>query len=70
MKAYVPDKSNPAYNFWKNMIAGNCYIKGEHDSTTDGQVLACRSGSTFAPHNCFFAFVHELPDGTCYVDDK
>ena len=62
-------KKDNANKYWKNMMIGNFYKKGERDSTTKQKVLAVREGyNTFAPDNCYFDFVHNLPVGVFYVD--
>lgn len=55
---------------WENMMAGKCYTKGVKDSDTKQKVLACRKGNYFSPDNCYYAYVKQLPNGTCYVDGE
>lgn len=62
---------NPYHQkLWEHMMSGKCYTKGIMDSNTSQKVLACYKGNHFAPDNCYFAYTHELPFGTCYVDGE
>lgn len=67
----VKVKNDPAYKYWKNMMSGNFYKKGERDSNTKRKVLAVREGyNTFGPDTCYFDFVDNLPVGVFYVDGE
>ena len=61
-------KKDNASNFYKNMMSGKCFTKGINDSTTKQKVLATKKENYFSPDDCYFAYVCELPYGTCYVD--
>lgn len=63
------DKSD-AYKFYDNMMNNKCFTKGIKDSTTKCKVLATRNANYFGPDDCYFAYVSELPFGTCYVDSE
>lgn len=63
------DKSD-AYKFYNNMMNNKCFTKGTKDSTTKRKVLATRNENHFGPDDCYFAYVSELPFGTCYVDSE
>lgn len=54
--------------YGENLMARRCYMKGDFDSKTKQLVLATCEGSYFTPERCYFAYVHQLPYGTCYVD--
>lgn len=54
--------------FWENMMNSKCYTKGVKDSKTKHKVLATKQENYFSPETCYFAYVNELPFGTCYVD--
>lgn len=54
--------------YYSNMMNNKCYTKGVKDSTTKHKVLATRIENYFNPDDCYFAYVGELPFGTCYVD--
>lgn len=54
--------------YWTNMMNNKCYTKGVNDSKTKQRVLATRKENHFNPDDCYFAYVNELPFGTCYVD--
>lgn len=58
------------YKYYKNMMTNKCYTKGINDSTTKRKVLATKRENYFNPDNCYFAYVNELPVGTCYVDSE
>lgn len=59
---------NRAEKFYSNMRNGKCFTKGIKDSTTKQKVLATKKENYFSPDDCYFAYVNELPYGTCYVD--
>ena len=59
-----------AHNYWRNMMNGKCYTKGTRDSMTKDKVMASRSGNYFGPDVCYFDYVANLPEGTCYVDGE
>ena len=55
------------YMSWKNLMDGKYFVKGVHDSNTKEKVLATKT-NIFCPHDCYFAFVKDLPKGTAYVE--
>lgn len=61
---------NYAYKFYENMMKNKCFIKGVEDSTSKRKVLATKNNNHFSPDDCYFAYVNELPFGTCYVDSE
>lgn len=54
--------------YWENMKLNKLYIKGVNDSMTENRVLATMRENYFNPDDCYFAYVNDLPFGTCYVD--
>lgn len=54
--------------FYENMVGNKVYTKGVKDSKTKQKVLATRHENCFSPDTCYFAYINELPFGTCYVD--
>ena len=54
--------------YYDNMKNNKCQTKGVNDSTTKHKVLATKRENYFNPDDCYFAYVKELPFGTCYVD--
>ena len=61
-------QDNLCDKYYENMMNNKCYTRGIFDSNTKNKVLATKKGNYFSPENCYFAFIHELPAGTCYVD--
>ena len=64
-----PQKEQELVNFWKNMMNGIFYVKGERDTDAPNErwVLATRKGNIFGPDNCYFSQIKDLPPGTVYV---
>lgn len=56
--------------YYDNIKNNKGYTKGVFDSTTKYKVLATREGSYYSPETCYFAYISELPFGTCYVDSE
>lgn len=63
----IKDKER-MYNYYNNMVKSKCYTRGVFDSTTKLKVLATKRENYFNPDDCYFAYVDDLPLGTCYVD--
>lgn len=58
------------YKYYENMMKNKCYTKGIKDSETKYTVLATRIENCFNPDDCYFAYIKDLPIGTCYVDSE
>jgi hypothetical protein len=56
------------FKYYENMMNNKCYTKGINDSKTRHKVLATKNKNYFNPDDCYFAYINELSNGTCYVD--
>jgi hypothetical protein len=69
MKSKIKDRKSD-YKYWEKVMDSKAYKKGEFDSMTNQLVLATRKENYFAPENCYFDYVKNLPNGTIYVDGE
>ena len=70
-EAYMNNKQIlKVYRQWHNIINNNFYVKGVHESTVTGKVIAtAHDGNCFHPIFCYSDYIDNLPDDTVYVDD-
>jgi hypothetical protein len=66
----MKDEKQRMYAYYENMMKNKCYTRGIDDSKTKSKVLATKRENYFNPDDCYFAYVSELPFGTCYVDSE
>lgn len=67
---FMKKNESCANKFYENMMNNKCFTKGIKDSKSKRKVLATKNKNNFGPDDCYFAYVSELPFGTCYVDSE
>lgn len=64
------DLNEMSSNCYDNIMNNRVFTKGVKDSSVKYKVLATREGNYFSPETCYFAYIKDLPFGTCYVDSE